>query len=263
MQVSAGRSFAKTNCISGIVVGQCAPQAHANMLSFFTGIVAALLPERFRSRSMLAFASPGSAVASGAIESLTCLTVLIVRYFAFANARLGGVSTHTTLKAAETGGETAVMGLGIFILVAYAIQPVTLLLIYFAVEGIARGAAALVSGEVVPSLPLQLLAMAATRAKAAQRERELGPPVEDLVQPGSGDFALVIATCRPKPWNQMTTISYQNQFYELVREESSQPPRRWVYVLRKRHEGKVVRGGIYQYSPDEAMPKTEEASTTP
>lgn len=238
-----------------MAVAQCAPQAHFKMFSFFVGILAALLPERFRSCSILAFASSGSAIASGASEFLVCLGVLIFRYMAFANARLSGVSTVTTMQAAEVGGETAVMGMGIFILAEYAIQPLTLLLIYFTVEGIARGVAAMVSGEVVPTLPLQLLAMAFTKAKAVQRERELGPAVEDLVQPGSGDFALVIASCRPKAWNQMTIIAFRDQLYELAREESAQPPRRWVYVLRKRHQGKVVRGSIYQYSPDEVMPK--------
>src|SRR6185312_16823461 len=97
--------------------------------------------------------------------------------------------------------------------------------------------------------------MAQTKLVVVKRERELGPPVPDLVQPGSGDFALVIASCRPKSWTAMTTISYEGRLYELVREDSAQPPRRWVYVLRKRPEGKVVRGSIYQYRPDELLPK--------
>ncbi|MGH9523023.1 MAG: hypothetical protein ACRD3E_10880 [Terriglobales bacterium] len=118
-------------------------------------------------------------------------------------------------------------------------------------------------GEVVPTLPLQLISMAHSRTLAAKRERELGPPVPDLVQPGSGDFAMGIASCRPKTWTPMTTISFEDRLYELVREESAQPPRRWVYVLRKRPESKVVRGAIYHYSPDEVLPKTEAATTSP
>jgi hypothetical protein len=229
------------------------------MLRFLLGMVSSLLPARFRARYAWAFASAGNAIASGAVELLACLVLLIYRYFVFANLQLSGISTEATAKAAEAGGETAVMGMGMFVLAEYLIQPLTLLLVYFAIEGLARGAAAIASGEVVASLPLQLLGLAYGKAAAVQQERELGPPVEDLVQPGSGDFALVIASCRPKPWTNMTTIAYEDRLFELVRAESACPPRRWVYVLRKRPEGKVVRGGIYQYSPDELLPNADAA----
>ncbi|HEY5163101.1 MAG TPA: hypothetical protein VII81_08820, partial [Terriglobales bacterium] len=85
----------------------------------------------------------------------------------------------------------------------------------------------------------------------------------DLVQPGSGDFALVIASCRPKPWNNMTTISYEEKLYELAREAQAQPPRRWVYILRKRPESKIIRGALYQYRPDEVMPEEPAEAASP
>jgi hypothetical protein len=230
------------------------------ILRFVIGIMAAFFPERYRSRFAWGFASAQAAVTCGALQLLACVGLLIYRYLVFANQRLMGVSTHAMQGAAESGGETAVMGMGIFVLAEYLIHPLTLLLLYFAVEGLVRASAALITGEVVPTLPLQLIALAHGKAAAVHRERELGPPVADLVQPGSGDFALVIASCRPKTWNRMSTICYKDRFYELVREEAAQPPRRWVYVLRKRPEGKVVRGEIYHYTPEEALPKAEAAS---
>lgn len=231
-----------------------------SMFRFLLSVAASLLPERYRSRSEWGFASSGSAITCGAIQFFLGIGLLIYRYIIFANVRLSGVSTTVTMKAAETAGETAIMGMGLFVLVEYLIQPLTLLLIYFLIEGLVRVAAAIATGEVVPTLPLQLISMAHSRLLIAKRERELGPPVPDIVQPGSGDFALVIASCRPKSWTALTTIAYEDRFYELVREESAQPPRRWVYVLRKRPEGKVVRGAIYQYASDEVMPKPVTAS---
>lgn len=231
------------------------------MFRFLVSVAASLLPERYRSRSEWGFASAGAAITCGALEFFLCIGYLIYRYIVFANARLSGVSTTATMKAAETGGETAVMGMGLFVLAEYLIQPLTLLLIYFLIEGLVRVAAAISTSEVVPTLPLQLVAMAHSKLLVAKRQRELGPPVPDIVQPGSGDFALVIASCRPKFWTAMTTIAYEDRLYELVREDSAEPPRRWVYVLRKRPEGKVVRGAIYQYAPDEIMPKPVTASS--
>jgi len=223
-------------------------------------IVTSLLPERYRSRLTWAFTLTGGAIISGALELVACLGVLLYRYIRFADFRMNSIPTHAVLGAAEKGGETAVMGMGLFLFAEYLLQPLTLLLAYFAFEGLVRAAAAVVSGEVIPTLPLQLVAMAHGRIAKAQHERDLGPPIEDLVSPGAGDFALCIASCRPKPWTPMTTISYEDKLYELARQEHAEPPRRWVYVLRQRPESKVIRGEIYHYHPDEVMPAPAETT---
>lgn len=75
----------------------------------------------------------------------------------------------------------------------------------------------------------------------------------DTVAPGeSADHDLRVESSRPKPWNQLTTISHNDQLYEVARELTGQPPRRFVYLLRKAPESKVVRG-LYHYSPDETL----------
>ena len=58
------------------------------------------------------------------------------------------------MKAAESGGETVIMGSGIFILAIYMLQPVTILLAYLTLEGAVRLLAANTTGEVVPNLIL-------------------------------------------------------------------------------------------------------------
>jgi len=226
-------------------------------IQFIISVFVALLPDRYRRKFAWKFVSTAGAVTSGALELAVFVIAVLYRYVLYANNRVFGGSADVILQAAEKGGETAVMGSGLFILAEYMLQPMTVLLAYFAIEGLIRMSAALVSGEVVPTLPFQLIAWLHVTAEEKKHERDLGPPVLDVVQPGHGEFALVIASCRPKSWTQMTTISYEDKLYELVKEQSAAPPRRWIYVLRKRPESKVVRGEIYQYRPDENMPPVE------
>lgn len=225
----------------------------STVLRFLISILTSLLPERYRSKMGWAFTTTSGVIASGCIQLVGCLGLLLYRYIVFADFRARSME-QALLGAAERGGETALMGGGLFILAEYLLQPVTLLIVYFSIEGLIRAAAAIISSEVVPTLPLQLLAVAHTRAAEAKHERDLGPLIEDLVQPGAGDFALCIASCRPKPWTRMSTISFEDQLYELVREDHGQPPRQWIYLLRKRPESKVIRGEIYRYRRDELLP---------
>ena len=117
-----------------------------------------------------------------------------------------------TTGGAVTGGALQLLG-GVLLLAEYMIQPLTLLITYFSFEGLVRGAAGYITGEIVPTLPLLLISLVHGRAAKAKYERDLGPSVEDLVSPGAGEFALCIATCRPKPWTKLSTISYRDQLY--------------------------------------------------
>ena len=231
-----------------------------NLARFLAGIFLSLLPERYRSRFGWGFVSPPSAVTSGVVELVASLGILLYRYIRFADMRVLSLPSKVTLGAAEQGGETGLMGLGLFVLAEYLLQPMTLLVVYFVIEGFARAAAGIVSGEIVPTLPLQLLSMAHFKAAAAKKEHDLGPLVEDMVQPGAGEFALCIASCRPKPWTRMSTISYNDVLYELASEERAQSPRCWVYVLRKRPESKIIRGEVYLYRPDELLEKAPDVA---
>jgi hypothetical protein len=50
------------------------------------------------------------------------------------------------------------------------------------------------------------------------------------------------------------TVAYEGEFYEIVREEQTAPPRRFVYLLRKIPPGKVIRG-LHHYRPEESLEK--------
>ena len=81
----------------------------------------------------------------------------------------------------------------------------------------------------------------------------MGGKVVDEVLHGSGqDFELRIASCRPKPWTAMTTISYQDQLFEMFKQELGERPRRFIYLLRKAPPHKIVRGR-HEYDPEEVV----------
>jgi hypothetical protein len=195
------------------------------------------------------------ALVSGILQVAACAALIALRYpVSVRHALAGEGMTQAQLAAAEKGGETAVMGFGLVLLVAYLVHPLTLVLDYFCLEGSVRAMAALVTGEVVPTLPLVGAAWALERTQAAAAEKALGPRVVDLVQPGDGSqYDLLIASCRPKQgWDHLMTVSYQEKLYEITRHEEGAPPRRFLYHLRMKPASKVVRG-LYHYDPAEVL----------
>ena len=97
------------------------------------------------------------------------------------------------------------------------------------VEGGVRIFASVANSEVLPTLPLQLVAWAHDYGSYRYQERAMGPRVTDVVLPGvPGQYDLRIESCRPKQWNSLTTIGWNDEFYELEREEQAPPPRRYA-----------------------------------
>jgi hypothetical protein len=213
------------------------------------GWIVAFLPKRFRGGL---YVSAGMALWSGLIELLASLALLIYRYFIFYSQQT--TNSELLTRAADKGGETAVMGMGIFSLLVYLAQPVTLLIIYFLLEGIARASAAVVSEEVLSTLPLAILDLGREKKKKVEAEMALGARVPDEVDTlPAGEEELKISTCREKyTWDHMMTIAYQDKLYEVARQEHGEPPRRFVYFLRAKPVWKVVRE-VHRYSPDEVM----------
>lgn len=229
------------------------------MLGFLNGLWLSYLPERWRRRWFRKLeASPvAGATTTGVAQALLCLAVLGYGLPGYVRSLYTAEMTTATLAVAEKAGETGVMGMGPLLLVGYVFQPFSLLLIFFMVEGVVRATAALVSDEALPTTPLFLLSLLHRRGEEWKRERDLGERVIDLVTPESGR-ELLIASCRPKEWNRLTTIRYQDELYELKKENTGGPPRPFLYLLRPIPRDKVVRG-VYDYSPDEVLPEKERA----
>ena len=230
------------------------------MVSFLAGILLSLLPERYRRwwepASTLDFLR--ASFVSGLVQGLGCFVVFILRYLAFFQQRVMEMGGQVMGAGAEEalGVSSVQYGMGIVTTLEYLIQPLTLLLIYFALEGAVRLAGAAFTEQILPSLPLHLTAWAQERLAQRRAERALGPPVVDTVERGDGkEYDLRIASCRPKlNWDRLMTVAYEDQFYEVIKEERAARPRPFVYLLKKIPESKVIRG-LHRYRPDETLPE--------
>jgi hypothetical protein len=236
------------------------------MLGFLAGIVLSFLPKRYRERfpeSVRGNLRPGAAV-SGLVQCLGCLGIFCVRYLSFLQQRVGGLGERGIAHGAEEAlmSRGAQFGMGYVSMVEYLFHPLSLLLIYFTLEGAVRFHAAAITEEIVGTLPLHLVAWAQERVGQARAERALGPRVPDLVESVySADLDLRIFSCRPKlHWDRLITVSYDDQLYAAVGEQPGKAPYRFIYELRKVPRGWIIRN-VHHCSPDEVL--REEAATPP
>ena len=221
-------------------------------MSIFAATLLAFFPKKYREPFSRYAVPPAGALVGGAAETIAALLLLMQRYFVFANQRLAAIQVSVMTGAAAKGGESAVMGLGPILMLEYLLQITTLVLIFIALEGVIRSTAAVINAETLPSLPLEALAQLQTWLGARNRESRLGRRLADDVQLAADGESLRIASCRPKVWTALTTISYEDGLYELIAEEKSALPRQFVYVLRKKPISGVIRG-IHAYDPQEVL----------
>ncbi len=216
------------------------------------GVVATLVPARYRPRVLgdANVSMKRSAIVSGAGQMVLCCALIWARYPAFIQARLQQGAEAVARAGGDQGAVVASdYALGVMGPFEYIIQPLTLLFFYFALEGAVRLVGAVATSEVLPTLPLQLVAWAGAAITARQRERALGPRVADVVDAGE---ELRVASCRPKEWTALSTIRFQDQLYEVAKREVAQPPRPFVYLLRRIPPGKVIRG-LHDYDPNDVL----------
>jgi len=233
--------------------------------SFYVGLIASLLPPKARPEWLQAHVADlrNPAILSGVAQMLVCLVAVILGYKPFVQSQFAAIDPRAVTAGVESSGETAVMGLGLVIAVAYILRPLTLLLFYFSFEGGVRAIAAVAGGESIGTLPLYLLYAFERKTRREVREFKLGARIRDEVLAAPDDepeYDLLIASCRPKDWNHSLTISYDGRLYEVVRQFETDPPRRFVYLLKKAPLSKVVRG-LHLYDPDEGI--TAESVNVP
>jgi hypothetical protein len=123
-------------------------------------------------------------------------------------------------------------------------HPLPLLLLYLALEGMARFVGGVCVSEVVPSLPvvLALRLRSYILGKRAQRAVQPLASLPDSVEVLCGGERLRIAAALAKTnWDASLTIGIQGEWYEVERNEKDPPPRSFVYILRRAPIGKVLR----------------------
>src|SRR5258706_8449605 len=183
------------------------------MLITLLSIVASVFPERWRRRWFqdADLDVKRGAVFSGLAQIFVPGLTLWLRYPAYYNAQLAAAYGAVQGRGGPDHIREGFAGfaLGPLTMFQYILTPLNLLLIYWCAEGGIRLMATLVTGEVVPTLPLQLAAWAQGLGAVHAREMALGERVPDEVLQLEGKHALAIASCRPKDWDHLITIRYK------------------------------------------------------
>jgi hypothetical protein len=92
----------------------------------------------------------------------------------------------------------------------------------------------------------------------------MGAPVEDAVERLPDNRIRIASAAVKAGWNSSITIGIDGQWFEVEREEHTQPPRPHVYFLRPAPPGKILRGyHEYHLAPaGTAAMKTRNAGLT-
>lgn len=224
-------------------------------------IPVSLLPEFWRKRwypTAGVDVSRGAFI-SGLLEIVICIPSFVVGYIFFLDANVKALGGEVIKRGAETVlvSENVQFGMGIMSLGTYVLRPTSLLLMFFALDGILRALAAAITGESLATAPLALAGFVHRRIESMQVERALGPRVVDEVQTNTGACDLYIMSCRQKPWTDLTTVEYQDKLYELVVQREGVPPRPFIYLLKLIPKNKLVRG-MHHYAVDEELTEKEK-----
>jgi hypothetical protein len=138
--------------------------------------------------------------------------------------------------------EVVQAGFAVIVTLEFMIHPLSVLLLYLAIEGLVRFAGGLVAAEVVPSLFVFLAFKAVSSASGLRRRQQIARTVPDTLEK-LPDGRLRISSGQPKPgWNSSITIGVNGQWFELDREQPGMPPHDFIYILRPAHPGKILRG---------------------
>lgn len=225
------------------------------MLTTLPSIVLSLFPARYRGR--LFHSSDYDVQRGGLLSSLIEIVLptlaLWLRYPAWYAAYVSAIVQQVKDKGGQQEAQAAAaLGAGTFSIFTYLITPLSLLLFFFMLEGIVRLTAYVASKEVLPNLFLFVFGLIHEKLSAQRKEVALGPRVPDVVKPGPTTELLIIESSRPKSWDTLLTISYQERMWELESTAEQQPPRRFVYRLRIIPQSKLIRG-IHAYDPNETL----------
>ncbi len=248
------------------------------MFTFLVGPFLAVLPKRWR--QSLPFIKSAEwrtpCLLSGFGEFVLAVVALLYWY---------SYSVTTWVSRALDAAVAGKMGpgvtdqeIGFTAIVVFAMHPLTLLLLYFAVEGSVRlvGAAFTESNlGILPLFVLDKIFLKITGQRGLGAAQEAGytqtnlssyvgairekvrvaragdiPDELCVLKEGAEEF-LEIRACRPKPdWTPPRTVKYQDTFYRLEDCSNRSGPRSFRYRLRRLSAG-VMSRTVLVYSPEQ------------
>lgn len=194
----------------------------------------------------------------GLAQFLLLAYVTLLRFLAFFAMRARQLAPHLAGTS-----ETVQAGAAVIITLEFLIHPVSILLVYLALEGMVRFVAGLVAEEIVPSLPVSAVfwIIGVNRRRREDHRNSLLPPDAVEVLPGQ---RLRIASARQKTrWNASITIGIGGKWYEVEAEQPGAGLRCFIYILRRAPPSKILRGyeeydvasaGVTGGNPDPSPP---------
>jgi hypothetical protein len=194
----------------------------------------------------------------------------LAEFFLASLALVFGFQRYFVLRAQQMApqvtGTTEVLqtGIAMIVIFEYLIHPLSLLLLYLAIEGLVRFFAGITTGEPLPNLGVALafkITQWVAMGKDKQR-RQSASLVPDLVEtlPG-GRIRIACARARSN-WNASITLGLHGEWFEVEREEQGPPPRSFVYLLRPAPLGKILRG-YEEYDAASALTSSAAADPAP
>jgi hypothetical protein len=155
---------------------------------------------------------------------------------------------HFVLRAQQFGphmagtNETGQAIIAVIVFLDFLIHPLSMLLLYLAIEGFVRFAGGMIAGEIVPNLLVSLYFKTANSTSRSLARRHDPAPMADIADRLPDGRIRISCASQKTGWNSSVTIGIGGQWFEVESEEQAPPPRAFVYVLRPASPGKVLRG---------------------
>jgi len=195
-----------------------------------------------------------SATWGGLAQLLLAALFLIVR-----------LKRHFVLRAQQFGphmagsNETGQAIVALIVFLDFLIHPLSLLLLYLAIEGLVRFAGGIITGETVPNLLVSLYFKTANSTSRSLARRRAAAPVADVADRLADGRIRISSASQKTGWNSSITVGIGGQWFEVESEEQAPPPRTFMYVLRPASPGKILRG--YQEYDAASLDATKVADT--
>ncbi len=232
----------------------------------FLAIFIAFLPERWRRAKFghLGVEWPRATLQSGLLETALAGWGLWSWYFAFSKLFVAEQMALLNKAGDAVPGNAGAMGMGAVMLFAFIVQPRTLALGFFFLEGVTRGLTAATVEECFGTAPLAIVDALIQSGKRRTYEKRV-PLIEDLVVPAKGnqEWRYRVESCRPKrDWLYPKTVMYNEEILQISLASwtgAVSKARPHVFLLRPPPPGDVVRA-IEPFDPQEVL-QTEEEET--
>lgn len=227
-------------------------------VTFGWAMLISLVPQRYRSKSALEGGSRLSRAAffCGFAQAIAFTFIFIALFITDSTGYMEEASGLVLNN--EKGPQMNVVAVrftsGMLGLTNFLLRPLPMSLGYLAVEGAVRAFMAMAFGQILPTLPLGIVAAIHGLAGRRKRKEEAAILATDVVEPARDNtYDWLVLTARAKPeWSPYVGIQFRGELYVLDGQQTEMPPRPFGYRLRKNPEGNLM-VVVNHYNPDELV----------